>query len=88
MASKRRRYAGELATPIVWPAPPPFWGAVTDKRMKEFWLNHERHLRETEQSVAKKLSQKMSLLMKHFKIADEDDTMARVGTRFRARSRF
>jgi len=78
MASRRRRYAGELATPIVWPAPPTFWGAVTDERVKEFWRNYERHQQEAEQSVEQQLWRKLSLLMKHFKIADENDTMALV----------
>ena len=78
MASKRRRYAGELATPIVWPTPPTFWGAVTDERVKEFWRNYERHQQEAEQSVKQQLWRKLSLLMKHFKIADENDTMALV----------
>jgi len=78
MASRRRRYAGELATHIVWPAPPTFWGAVTDERVKEFWRNYECHQQKAEQSVAQQLWRKLSLLMKHFKIADESDTMALV----------
>jgi len=76
MASKR--YTGELATPIVCPAPPTFWGPVTDERVKEFRRNYECHQQEVEQSVAQQLSRKLSLLMKHFKIADENDTMALV----------
>jgi len=59
MASKPRRYTGELATPIVLPAPPTFWGAVTDKRVKEFWRDHERHLLKTKQNLEQKLTRKM-----------------------------
>jgi hypothetical protein len=72
MAAKRRRYTGELATPIVWRDPPTFEGAVTPARVKEFWRNYERHQREAEQRIAEKLLQKMTLLMKHYRIVDEN----------------
>ena len=55
---------------------PPF--GLTDERVKEFWRNYECHQQEVEQSVAQQLRRKLSLLMKHFKIADENDTMALV----------
>jgi hypothetical protein len=51
---------------------------VTEERVKEFWRNYERHQREVEQSVAQQLERKLSLLMRHFKIADENNTMALV----------
>jgi hypothetical protein len=76
MPAKRRRYAGELATPIIWPAPPTFEGAVTDERVQNFWRDYENHQRDVEQRVTQKILQKMSLLIKHFEIADEDDAAA------------
>jgi hypothetical protein len=76
MPAKKRRYTGELAKPIVWPAPPTFWGAVTEERVHKFWRDYENHQRKAEQCVKQKLLQKMSLLMKHFKIADEGDAAA------------
>ena len=71
MPAKRRRYAGELATPIVWPAPPTFEGAVTEERVQEYRRKCENHQREVGQRVEQKLLEKISLLMKHYGITDE-----------------
>ena len=76
MPAKRRRYAGELATPIVWPARPTFEGAVTEERVQEYWRKYENHQREVGQRVEQKLLEKISLLMKHYGITDENDTTA------------
>ena len=76
MPAKRRRYAGELATPIVWPAPPTFEGAVTEERVQEYRRKCENHQREVGQRVEQKLLEKISLLMKHYGITDENDTTA------------
>ena len=73
---RRRRYGGELAKPIVWHDPPTFWGAVTKKRVRQFWRDYKRQERETEEKVSQTLLHKMSLLMKHHNIADEDDAWA------------
>jgi hypothetical protein len=73
MRAKRRRYAGELATPIMSPAPPTFEGAVTDERVKQFWEARQQHQQEAENRAAEKLLEKMSLLTKHYGIADEND---------------
>src|SRR5215469_13806793 len=74
MPARRRRYTGQLAKPIAWPASPTFWGAVTDKRVQEFWQDDEKHQREAEQLVSQKLSKKMELLLEHFGITDHDLT--------------
>jgi histidinol dehydrogenase len=76
MPSKRRCYTGELAKPIVWPASPTFWGAVTEERVHKFWRDYEKHRRNAERRVNQKLLQKMSLLKKHFKIAEKGDAAA------------
>jgi hypothetical protein len=76
MPAKQRRYTGELAKPIVWPEPPTFWGAVTNERVHKYWRDYKNHQRNTERRVNQKLLQKMSLLLKHFKIADEGDAAA------------
>jgi hypothetical protein len=73
MPVKQRRYTGELAKPIVYPDTPTFWGAVTEGRVRKYWRDYENHQRKTEQRVNQKLLLKMSLLMKHFKITNEDD---------------
>jgi hypothetical protein len=73
MPAKQRRYTGELAKPIVWPNPPTFWGAVTEQRVHKYRRDYENHQRKAKQRVNEKLLQKMSLLMKRFKIADEGD---------------
>jgi hypothetical protein len=73
---RQRRYVGELATPIVRPAPPTFEGAVTAKRAKEFWDRWKRRQRDAERNVSQKLLRKMSLLMKHYGIANARDTAA------------
>ena len=75
-ARRQRRYGGELAKPIVRHDPPTFWGAVTKKRVRQFWLDYERHERETDEKVAQTLLHKISLLMKHHNVADEDDAWA------------
>jgi hypothetical protein len=72
MPANQRRYRGELAKPIVWPDPPTFWGAVTQERVHKYWRDYENHHRNAERRVNEKLLQKMSLLMKRFKIADDD----------------
>src|SRR5947209_1928887 len=76
MPAKQRRYAGELAKPIVWPNPPTFWGGATEERVHKYWRDYENHQRKTEQRVNRKLLQKMSLLMKHFKIPNVGDAAA------------
>jgi hypothetical protein len=73
MGAKKRRYTGELATPIVMPAPPTFWGAVTHERVRRWRKACQQHQQEAENRAAKKLLEKMSLLMKHYGIADEND---------------
>jgi hypothetical protein len=72
----RRRYTGELAAPIIRPAPPTFEGAVTDERLQQFWDSAERHWHEADDLVAQKLREKMSLLMAHYGIADETNLAA------------
>jgi hypothetical protein len=76
MSGKRRRYAGELAKPIVWPDPPTFWGAAIEKGRRKYWRDYENHQRKVEHDVHQKLLKKMSLLMKHFEITDEGDAGA------------
>jgi hypothetical protein len=78
MPRKQRRYVSELANPIVWPALPTFEGAVTAKRVKEFWGRWKRDQRDAERNVAQALLRKISLLMKHHGIADERDMAALV----------
>jgi hypothetical protein len=73
MPVKQRRYTGELAKPIVWLDPPAFWGAATEERVRKYWRDYENNQRNAERRVKEKLLQKMSLLMKRFKIADEGD---------------
>lgn len=73
MGAKRRRYSGELATPIVMPAPPTFWGAVTHERVRRWRKASQQHQQEAKNRAAEKLLEKMSLLMKHYGIADEND---------------
>jgi hypothetical protein len=78
MPAKQRRYTGELANPIVLPNPPPFWGAVTEERVRKHRRDYEKHHREAQRHVNRKLLHKMSLLLKHFKIADKDSATALV----------
>jgi hypothetical protein len=73
MRAKRRSYTGELATPIVAPAPPTFEGAVTDERVRQFWESRQLHQQEVAEQANRKLLEKMSLLMKHYGIADDGD---------------
>src|SRR4051812_4225165 len=74
MPAKRRRYTGQLAKPIAWPASPTFWGAVTDKRVQKFRRDDEKHQREAERLLTQQLSEKMKLLLEHFGITDHDLT--------------
>jgi hypothetical protein len=67
MAPKKRRYTGELATPIKWPDPPTFEGAVTEKRAKE------RHQQKAEAQVQRKLAKKMSSLMSEYGLTGKKD---------------
>jgi hypothetical protein len=76
MPAKQRRYMGELAKPIVWPNPPTFWGAVTEERVHKYRRDCENHQRKAQRYVDRKLLQKMSLLLKHFKITDGDNAAA------------
>jgi hypothetical protein len=76
MPVKQRRYAGELAKPIVWSNPPTFWGAVTKKRVCKYWRDYKNHRRKAEHDVNQKLLKKMSLLKKHFEITDQSDAAA------------
>jgi hypothetical protein len=71
--SAKRRYTGELVTPISLAALPTFEGAVTDKRVKRFWESHRQHQQEADNRARQKLLEKLSLLMRHFGIADEND---------------
>jgi hypothetical protein len=73
MAAKRRRYSGELAAPIVRPAPPAFEGAVTDQRVEKFWRDYSKHERKAEQIIKQKLLQKITLLMEYYGIRDQND---------------
>jgi len=73
MGAKKRRYSGELANPIVIPAPPTFEGAFTDERVRQFRETRQQHRQEAEDRAGEKLLEKMSLLMKHYGIADESD---------------
>jgi hypothetical protein len=73
MGAKKRRYSGELATPIVLPAPPTFEGAVTDERVRQFWELHGQHQQEAANRASEKLLKKMSLLTNYYGIADETD---------------
>jgi hypothetical protein len=74
MVVKRCRYTGELLKPIVLPDAPSFSGAVTNKRVEQFWQHWEKHQRKTERRVAQTLNRKLSLLMKHYGINDKTDT--------------
>jgi hypothetical protein len=76
MASKRRCYIGELATPIIRPNPPTFEGAVTPERFDKFWHDYDTHETNTKQLIEQKLSQKMTLLMEHYDISDPNDFAA------------
>jgi len=72
---KPKRYSGELATPIIWPSTPAFEGAVTHERAEAFWANDARLQREAAQLVAEALLRKLSLLMSHYGIEDQNDTL-------------
>jgi len=74
--SNRRRYTGKLATPIVCPAPPEFWGAVTDKRVREFLRKRESYPRDTEKRIDQERSNKLALLLKHYGICNHADMRA------------
>jgi hypothetical protein len=76
LATKRRGYTGTLATPIVRAAPPTFEGAVTEKRVKEFWRKYEQHESKAERRVKRQIEQKMALLMKHFGLGKESGPWA------------
>jgi hypothetical protein len=73
MPANRRRYAGELAAPIVIPASPTFEGAATQERSAKFWRDYERHERKAERLLKQKLTRKLKLLMKHYGIRDRTD---------------
>ena len=76
MPTKQCCYTGKLAKPIVWTDPPAFWGAVTEERVRKYWRDYENRQRQAEQRVNQKLLQKMSLLIRHFKITKEGDAAA------------
>jgi hypothetical protein len=73
MPAKRRQYSGKLATPIIWDVSPTFEGLVSDERVKEFWKRHNRHQRKVKQRVNKQISEKLSLLMEFYGIANKND---------------
>jgi hypothetical protein len=72
MGARKRRYSGELATPIVMPAPPTFWGAVTHERVRRWRKASQQHQQEAENRAAQKRLEKVSLLMKYYGIDDND----------------
>ena len=72
MPRKLRRYSGKLATPIIWDAPPTFEGFVSDERVKGYWKRYNRHQRRVKESVNKQISEKLSLLMEFYGIANND----------------
>jgi hypothetical protein len=78
MPAKRnpRRYAGALASPIIWRSPPPFWGAATKDRTAEYWKAYERDRQQTESDVKRLVTEKLSLLMDHYGIDDKEDMAA------------
>src|SRR6266404_6888109 len=73
---KPRRYAGALASPIIWQFPPPFWGAATKDRAAEYWKDYGRHQQQTENVVKRLVAEKLSLLMDHYGIDDKEDMAA------------
>ena len=49
---------------------------MTEERVQEYRRKYENHQREAGQRVEQKLLEKISLLMKHYGITDENDTTA------------
>jgi hypothetical protein len=80
MRPKRRAggYKGALASPIIWPSPPTFEGAVTEKTVTEFWKKQARHRRKAETAIRQKHLEKLSLLFDHFSIKNKNDMRALV----------
>jgi hypothetical protein len=74
--SKRSRYRGALASPIARQPPPSFWGAVTPKRLDEYYRSVARHERKQAKEIERHLSRKFSLLFDHYGIKDRRNTRA------------
>jgi hypothetical protein len=66
LSKTRSRYVGELASPIIAPSSLSFSGAVTDKRVNEFWKQHARQERKIERAVHKKFAEKILLLFDNY----------------------
>jgi hypothetical protein len=73
MRTKRRRYTGALATPVVAPTPPTFEGAVTSERVAQYWERYEQHQQDTRRQLDAELGAKLSLLMAHYDIDERSD---------------
>jgi hypothetical protein len=73
MRAKKRRYTGELATPVVVPGPPTFKGAVTPERVAEYWERYAQHPQDIFRQLDAELGKRMSLLMKHYGIDERND---------------
>jgi hypothetical protein len=78
MPAKRNphRYTGALASPIIWPFPPAFWGAATEDRTAKYWKAYARHQKQTENVVRRLVTERLSLLMDHYGISDKEDMAA------------
>jgi hypothetical protein len=74
--SKRSRYRGALASPIVRQPPPSFWGAVTPKRLNEYYRSVARHERNQAKEIERHLSRRFSLLFDYYGIKDRRNTRA------------
>jgi hypothetical protein len=69
---KKHRYSGALATPITWPSPPIFEGAVTEERVAKHWAEYDQHQTEAVAIVAQIIQEKLNLLMEHYSATDKE----------------
>jgi hypothetical protein len=65
-----------LASPIIWPFPPAFWGAATKDRAAKYWKAYARHQKRTENAVRRLVTERLSLLMDHYGISDKENMAA------------
>ena len=70
MATKR--YLGRLAAPITRAQSPTFEGAVTQSRVADFRRAVERHQHDADNDQRKQETEKIALLMEHFRVAEND----------------
>jgi hypothetical protein len=71
--SRSTPYTGDLATPVVVPIPPAFEGAVTRKRAAEYWERYAQYQQDARVQLSDELGRKMSLLLKHYDIDEQND---------------